>query len=315
MIPIPQYPLYSASIKLLGGTQIGYYLNEGKEWSTDLSELELAYQQSIDKGIIPRAMVIINPGNPTGQVLSEVNMREAIKFCAEHKMVLMADEVYQENVYIKEERPFQSFKKVLSTMEEQYRGLELFSFHSISKGFMGECGHRSGYVETTNIDADVKAQLYKLSSILLCPNTSGQLLLECMVDPPKEGDPSYALYVQERDSIYNSLKIRAQKLTKFLNTLEGVTCNSAEGAMYAFPQMRLPPKAIEKAKSMGKKPDDFYAIQLLDATGVVVVPGSGFGQRENTFHFRTTFLPPEHQIDSVMQKLSSFHSDFMKKYN
>lgn len=84
--------------------------------------------------------------------------------------------------------------------------------------------------------------------------------------------------------------------------------------MYAFPQIRLPQKAIDAAAAAGKRPDDFYAIRLLDSTGVVVVPGSGFGQRENTLHFRTTFLPPESQIESVMEKLGKFHKQFMEEY-
>jgi len=289
-------------------------LNEERDWATDITELERVYDESVAKGVTPRALVVINPGNPTGQVMSEDSMKAAIRFCKEKKVVLMADEVYQENVYIRDERPFRSFKKVMHSMEKEYHGLEMFSFHSISKGFLGECGHRSGYVEITNIDEEVKAQMYKLSSILLCPNTSGQLLMECMVDPPKEGEESYSLYIKERDEIYDSLKRRAQKLTTFLNTLEGVTCNSAEGAMYAFPQIRLPDRAVAAAKKAGKKPDDFYAIQLLDATGVVVVPGSGFGQKDNTLHFRTTFLPPEHQIQGVMERLSKFHAAFMQQY-
>jgi len=161
----------------------------------------------------------------------------------------------------------------------------------------------------------VKAQLYKLSSISLCPNTAGQLLMEVMVNPPKEGEESYPLYVKERDAIYNSLKRRAEKLSKFLNTLPGVSCNNIEGAMYAFTQIHLPAAAIKEAESLGKRPDDFYAISLLDATGVCVVPGSGFGQKPDTYHFRTTFLPPEDQMDSVMERLGSFHKQFMNKYS
>jgi alanine transaminase len=154
-----------------------------------------------------------------------------------------------------------------------------------------------------------------------------------MVNPPSLGDESYSQYVEERDGIYNSLKRRAEKLTKFLNSLEGVTCNPSQGnthkakfylillcpfflsgAMYAFPQVCLSPKAVEAAKKAGKKPDDFYSIALLDETGVCVVPGSGFGQVDGTFHFRTTFLPSEAQIDSVMEKVAKFHSNFMKRY-
>mmetsp|Transcript_7404 Transcript_7404/g.10258 ORF Transcript_7404/g.10258 Transcript_7404/m.10258 type:complete len:228 (+) Transcript_7404:3-686(+) len=226
----------------------------------------------------------------------------------------MADEVYQENVYIKERKPFVSFKKVLKSMGEEYNDFELFSFHSISKGFVGECGQRGGYLEAVNIDADVRQQLYKVSSISLCPNVSGQLLMEVMVNPPQPGQQSYDTYVKERDAIYDSLKRRAEKLVSFLNTLEGVRCNPAEGAMYAFPQITIPPRAVEEAKKLGKKPDEFYAISLLDAAGVVVVPGSGFGQKDGTWHFRTTFLPPENQIENVLGKVAAFHSDFMNKW-
>jgi len=94
-----------------------------------------------------------------------------------------------------------------------------------------------------------------------------------------------------------------------------VTCNPAQGAMYAFPQIRLPPKAVAAAKAISHKPDDFYCISMLDATGVVVVPGSGFGQKDGTFHFRTTFLPSEDQIDLVMSKVQKFHQEFMNKYS
>jgi len=314
MIPIPQYPLYSASIALLGGSQVGYYLNEEKNWGLEISELTKSIDAAKKKGIDCRALVIINPGNPTGQVLSQDNMKQVIDICQHYGLVLMADEVYQENVYIKETKPFHSFKKILRSMGSKYNDFELFSFHSISKGFMGECGQRGGYVEVVGVNEEVKAQLYKLASILLCPNTAGQLLMEVMVNPPKEGEESYALYARERDAIYSSLKRRAQKLTTFLGTLEGVTCNPAEGAMYAFPQIRLPAKAVKEAESKGKRPDDFYAISLLDATGVCVVPGSGFGQKDNTFHFRTTFLPPEDQMDSVMNKFATFHKSFMQQY-
>jgi alanine transaminase len=100
-----------------------------------------------------------------------------IDFCSKNGLVLMADEVYQENVYYKQDRPWSSFKKVLKSMGEAYENVELFSFHSVSKGFVGECGHRSGYLEAVGIDPAVKAQLYKLASILLCPNTVGQLMV------------------------------------------------------------------------------------------------------------------------------------------
>jgi len=71
---------------------------------------------------------------------------------------------------------------------------------------------------------------------------------------------------------------------------------------------------LKEAKALGKQPDTFYAIQLLENTGICVVPGSGFGQKENSFHFRTTFLPPEDKIDTVTKLISNFHEKFMKQY-
>ena len=137
-----------------------------------------------------------------------------------------------------------------------------------------------------------------------------------MVNPPKPGDESFELYVKERTSEIASLRRRAQIVTDGFNSLEGVTCNFTEGAMYSFPrvgvhgmhssthhalcphsfacpQIRLPPKAIEAAKKLGKAPDVLYCLRLLEATGISTVPGSGFGQEEGTFHLRTTILPRE----------------------
>lgn len=82
--------------------------------------------------------------------------------------------------------------------------------------------------------------------------------------------------------------------------------------MYLFPTINLPPKAIEAAKAANREPDEFYALRLLDATGVCVVPGSGFGQKEGTLHFRTTFLAPG---TAWADKIVKFHKEFMNKYS
>jgi aspartate/methionine/tyrosine aminotransferase len=135
-----------------------------------------------------------------------------------------------------------------------------------------------------------------------------------MVNPPKDGDASYEQYNKERTSILESLKRRATVLAKGLNEMEGVSCNVVEGALYAFPSITLPPKAVEAAAAAGKAADAFYCLRLLDETGVVVVPGSGFGQSAGTFHFRTTILPPEDKMLSVVGKMSDFHKKFMDQY-
>ncbi|RIB05527.1 pyridoxal phosphate-dependent transferase [Gigaspora rosea] len=315
MIPIPQYPLYSATLSLFDAQPVPYYLNEEENWSLDISQLTSSLSTARDKGLNVRALVIINPGNPTGQCLTEQNMREIIDFCHQQHLVLLADEVYQTNIYQPTERPFHSFKKVLRSMGSKYDQFELFSFHSVSKGMIGECGRRGGYYECTGIDKQVIEQLYKVASVGLCPNVPGQIMVDLMVRSPKHGDKSYPLYQKEMSNIYESLRRRSIKLNELFNSLEGVSCKDAQGSMYLFPRIYLPVKAIEAAKAAGKQPDEFYCLEMLNATGVCVVPGSGFHQEEGTWHFRSTFLPPEELFDGFCERLKNFHKEFLVKYN
>jgi len=310
LVPIPQYPLYSALTMLSDGTLVGYYLDESANWGVTVEELRRALTEARAQGTNVRAIVVINPGNPTGQCLDTSVMKDIINFCLEEKLVLLADEVYQENVYA-QGKHFTSFKKVAVEMGAD---VELMSFHSASKGFIGECGIRGGYMELYNIDPAVKGMLYKLASITLCSNTHGQLSIGLMVNPPAPGDESYDTYVQERDDILRSLKTRANKLSAALNKLEGVSCNPAEGAMYVFPQVKLPSLAIKAAEEASLVPDTFYCLQLLEATGIATVPGSGFKQKDGTFHFRTTFLPSDEEMELVVERITAFHTDFMQKY-
>jgi len=313
MTPIPQYPLYSATIAALNGTLVSYYLSEEHDWALNVDELERAYEEAKKKGIHSRALVVINPNNPTGTTLTRENMQEILKFCHSHNLLLLADEVYQENIY--SSIPFLSFRKVLLEMGGDIaKDVEIISFHSVSKGFLGECGKRGGYMQLQNVNEDVIALFYKMVSVNLCPNLVGQLVTGMMVNPPKEGEPSYATYIKERDAIINGLRERSAKLAKALNTLEGFHCSKPSGAMYLFPRVDLPPRAIAQAKENGETPDTFYAMSLLQSAGICVVPGSGFGQREGTAHFRTTFLPPAEKMDQFIESIAKFNKEFMDKY-
>lgn len=313
LCPIPQYPLYSASIALHGGTLVPYYLDESTGWGLKTSDLKDQLEDARSKGIDVRALVVINPGNPTGQVLAEENQYDIVKFCKEEGLVLLADEVYQENVYVSDKK-FNSFKKIVRAMGYGEDDLPLVSFQSVSKGYYGECGKRGGYFEITGFSAPVREQVYKIASVNLCSNITGQILASLVMNPPKPGDESYAAYKAEKDGILESLARRAKSLEDAFNNLEGFTCNKAEGAMYVFPQIRLPKKAIEAAKAAGKAPDAFYALRLLEATGIVVVPGSGFGQVPGTWHIRCTILPQEDKIPAVITRFKAFHEKFMAQY-
>lgn len=314
LVPIPQYPLYSASIRLYGGSLIPYSLDESRNWSLSLASLQASVKAARAEGKLVRGLVFINPGNPTGQCLSYDNLKELIKFAHDEKIVLMADEVYQENVY-QDERPFVSAKKVMADMGEPYNSsVELLSFHTVSKGTAGECGLRGGYVEMTNIHPGTIDEVYKCASINLSPNSVGQIALSMLVNPPAPGDDSYEQHIKEKNAELVSLRRRAHMVTDGFNALEGVTCNFTEGAMYSFPQFRLSKKALAKAESLGKAPDVYYCLRLLEATGISTVPGSGFGQEEGTFHLRTTILPREEVMQQFNDKFKKFHTDFMNEF-
>jgi aspartate/methionine/tyrosine aminotransferase len=316
LIPIPQYPLYSASLTLFGGKKIGYHLDESRQWELNAATLAESYDAAVRDGIHPVAMVVINPGNPTGAVLSAENIRMVIGFARRHGLAIIADEVYQENVYHPGLR-FVSFARTMVEMGE--KDVTLFSLHSVSKGFLGECGHRGGYVEFRNIPDDVMAEFVKLQSISLCANVVGQFATYLMVDPPHPGDESYSLYVRERDAILDDLKVKASILGEGLNAIEGMSVRVPHGAMYAFVRFELP--GGEEARSMPPaererfeaKRDSDYCLALLEETGICVVPGSGFGQMPGTLHFRTTFLPPRDEIETLVKKMKTFHERYIRE--
>jgi alanine transaminase len=314
MIPIPQYPLYTATIAEYNASMIPYYLDEGQGWGLDVKEMKRALDAARSSECLPRALVVINPGNPTGQVLSRKNIEDVIRFARDEQLFILADEVYQHNVYA-EGAAFHSFKKVMKEMGPDFADMELASFLSTSKGYMGECGYRGGYCEVINLDPDMKLMLIKSISAKLCPTVSGQAAMGAVVNPPKPGEPSYELFNKERQQVLGDLALKAEMTTKTLNSIEGVECNHVMGAMYAFPRIDIPNKALLAAKEKKLTPDAFYCTELLEQTGICVVPGSGFGQREGTYHFRMTILPPVEELKQFLQRFKEFHVNFTKRFS
>ena len=254
--------------------------------------------------------MVINPGNPTGSVLKKQNIEEILKFAAKHRLMVIADEVYQHNVYA-EGSAFHSAKKVLC---ELGLNIELASLMSASKGYMGECGIRGGYCEFINLDPAVRAMFNKMRTAKLCSTTAGQLVIYCITRPPLPGDESYELFEKEKSAVLQSLKERAKLAADTFNSMDGIASNQVAGAMYAFPKLELPEKLVQEARSKNVEPDFYYAMNLLESSGICVVPGSGFGQIPGTFHFRTTILPQMDELKIVMEELRKFHTAFLDKY-
>ena len=315
MIPIPQYPLYSASLALYGGQQIGYLLDGASGWQLRQDVLEESYAAAVATGIHPVGIVVINPGNPTGAVLSRENIEMVLRFAKQRELAIIADEVYQENVYALG-CSFCSFAKAMHAMGDTET--PLFSVHSVSKGFLGECGHRGGYLEMRNVPDDVLAQFVKLQSISLCANAPGQIVTYIMVSPPEPGQASYELYVRERDGLLQDLAAKAEILGKGIGQIPGMFVDTPQGAMYAFVRFELPDEKGVDVAAMSREQrdaymaerDSAYCLAMLEETGICVVPGSGFGQPPGTLHFRTTFLPPRDEIHELVRNLGVFHKGY-----
>lgn len=300
MIPIPQYPLYSAAIKKAGGVQVNYYPDEEGGWVFDRAILEEAFNKAQEEGVNVKAIVVINPGNPTGAVLDEESMVKVIEFAREHQLMIIADEVYQENVY---GGKFLSFAKVLGTDE-----VPLVSLHSISKGFLGECGHRGGYLEMRNppkiagTSLDFVDLLNKQASVSLCSSTPGQVLTYLMVKPPTGDGRTYQTYIEEKEKVLNDLHEKALMIREAFNEMEGMECFGETGALYLFPRLGVLPEGT----------NDFdYCMALLEETGLCTVNGSGFGQKPGTQHLRIAFLPPKELLEQVLPEWIEFHNRYV----
>ncbi|KAI3864993.1 hypothetical protein MKX03_012147 [Papaver bracteatum] len=272
LCPIPQYPLYSASIALHGGSLVTYYIDEATGWGLEVSELKKYF---------------LKISLHSCRFLQRKTERAIVEFYKKENLVLLADEI----IY--------SFINFSPRWE-----LKDISFYH------GEYGKRGGYMEVTGFSPKVREHIYKVASVNLCSNISEKILASLVMNPPKVGDETFESYSAEKNGILSSLAKACQgnwltdesyALEDAFNKLEGVTCNKAEGAMYLFPPAKT-------------APDAFYAKCLLEATGIVVVPRSGFGHVPGTWHISFIILPQEEKIPAIITRLTYFHQAFMAEF-
>uniref|UniRef100_A0A914BUL4 alanine transaminase n=1 Tax=Acrobeloides nanus TaxID=290746 RepID=A0A914BUL4_9BILA len=232
-----------------------------------MKDLEKAYKNAEKKGIVPKILVLINPGNPTGQVMSKEKIRELVEFAFSRKLLIIADEVYQSLVY-DENSEFHSVKKVMVEMGEPYCNMELASVHSASKGYFNESGLRAGYVEFFNFEPPVLQTLFTVMSLRFVTTSLGQVALDCLLNPPKPGDESYETWNNEKQTIIKYLREKSLIFHENINSIPGLECNPIQSSMYYFTKIDMPSKAIEESKKLGMDPDFMYTTQLLQKTGV-----------------------------------------------
>ena len=302
MIPIPQYPLYSATVKRCGGAQVNYYPDEDSDWALTPEILREAYRKGTADGVHVKCIVAINPGNPTGAILDKPSIDGVVHFAEQHGLAIIADEVYQNNLY---GGTFISMASAVGARE-----IPLFSLHSISKGFAGECGHRGGYMELRHMPhvegtaMNLDELILKQASVSLCSNTVGQAIIYMLVNPPEKDSAPYGVYQEEKNAVLGELEAKAALIKESFKQMEGMECFGRTGAMYLFPRLNTLPSGS----------NDFdYCMALLEETGICTVNGAGFGQLPGTKHMRIAFLPPRETVTGFLPGWIRFHNRYVHR--
>jgi len=269
LMPGPYYPPYASYVKFYGGKPIEFKLTE--DGAPDLDDIKSKITPKA------RALVIINPNNPTGEVFNSKNLKQLIDVAAEHDMYIICDEIYDKLVF---DREFTGIGKVA-------KDAPVILLNGFSKVYL-MTGWRCGYI-CMNSDCqkleNIRNNIPKLARVRIATNLPVQKAAVAALQGPQE-------YIAET---VTKLKKRRDLVVKRLNEIEGISCKLPNGAFYTFP----------KILHNRWKDDKDFVLNLLDKTGILTVHGSGFGELGKG-HFRIVYLPNEQVLEDAMDKLSDF---------
>src|SRR5581483_5944371 len=271
LVPMPTYPLYTAVLAKLNAKASYYRLDPTRGWMPDLDQLRSLVTPNT------RALVIIDPNNPTGAVYSRDTRRALLEFADEHGLLILADEVYGD-------LGFDGPIEPLGILDPD---APIISFSSLSKAYLAP-GWRTGWMavgRSPRLD-DLAAAVKKLADGRLCSTVP----MQYAIAPALTGDRSHQI------GFRNALKARARLTVDRLRTMPGVTCVEPTAAFYAMPQVALP---------KGKTDEDFV-LSLLRSTGVLCVYGSGFGLPKDAGFLRIVFLAPLDELSEIYDLMASF---------
>lgn len=279
LIPEPGYPLYNAIVAKLDAVENPYYLDEDNGWQPNLKDIASKINEKT------RAIVLINPNNPTGSVCHEDTMRGLIKLAKERNLVIFADEIYDKLILDG------GMHVSIASLDPD---LSCITFNGLSKSYIAP-GFRIGWGIVSGRQEQMRQYIEAINKILrarLCANHPVQFGIEAAL-----GENQNHL-----NEVLTKLRRRRDITTNRLNSIPGISCVSAEGAFYAFPRLHI------------EEPDEFFVAELIKETGVVVVHGSGFGQVPGTRHFRVVFLPPEDILEKAFSQIERFMHKWREKY-
>jgi alanine-synthesizing transaminase len=277
LVPSPTYPLYTAVLAKIGAEASYYRTDPDNGWLPDLAHLESLVTPRT------RALVVIDPNNPTGAVYPEPVRRALIAMADRHGLVILADEVYGDLAYDGPVPPLGSLEPDAA----------IISFSSLSKAYLAP-GWRAGWMvvgRSPRLD-DLLAAIKKLADGRLCSNGPAQYAIA----PALLGDRSY------QAGLRAALRERAEVTTRTFNAMPGVSCVAPRGAFYAMPKVALRPGDT----------DEQFVLSLLRTTGVLCVYGSGFGCKPADGFFRVVFLAAPSELAAIYEQIDAFTRDYLR---
>ncbi len=276
LVPMPDYPLWTASVTLAGGTAVHYQCDEKADWNPDIDDIK--------KKITPhtKGIVVINPNNPTGALYPKEVLEQIVQVARENGLILFADEIYDRLLLDGAEH---------TALASLAPDLLTVSFNGLSKshkvagyrcGWMclaGDKSHAKGYIEGLNL----------LSSMRLCSNVPGQSIIQTALGGTQSGDsllaPGGRIY-EQRNYIYDAL-----------NSIPGVSAVKPKAAFYIFPKL--------DTKKFNITDDEKFSLDLLKEKKILVTCGTGFHWNKPD-HFRIVYLPDIKTLETAMNKLADF---------
>lgn len=284
LVPMPDYPLWTAAVTLAGGTACHYLCDEASGWMPDLKDIESKITANT------RGIVVINPNNPTGALYSDEILVGVVDIARRYGLVIFADEIYDKVLFD---------GNVHTSIASLADDVLFVTFNGLSKNYR-TCGYRAGWMILSGEKKhalDYIEGLNMLASMRLCANVPGQLAIQTALGGYQSIDDLVApdgRLCKQRDVAY-----------ELLTAIPGVTCTKPQAAMYLFP--KLDPKIYPI------KDDQKFIMDLLLQEKVLLVQGTGFNWKTPD-HFRVVFLPNVDDLTEAIKRIARFLENYRKKY-
>jgi alanine-synthesizing transaminase len=283
LVPAPDYPLWTASVSLSGGTPVHYMCDEGAEWTPDLADMAAKITPNT------RGIVVINPNNPTGALYPDEVLLQIVALARQHGLIIFADEIYDKTLY-----DGNTHTSLASLADD----VLFVTFNGLSKNYRS-CGYRAGWMVVSGEKRrarDYIEGLNMLSSMRLCANTPGQLAIQTALGGYQS--------IDDLVSPKGRLGRQRELAYKLLSDIPGVSLVKPKAALYAFP--RLDPRMYPITD------DQQFAYELLAEEKVLIVQGTGFNY-PTPDHFRIVFLPHEDDLAQAIGRIARFLDNYKKR--